>query len=177
MRPTPLMKATKIKNPLRDKRAIVGAVLERLQADLAVYAKAADWARSEATHEQSKPENKYDTRGLEASYLARGQSRQAVETQTAIEQFEALAQALRSFGPADPIAVGAVVEVRTGREHWIYLLGPRSGGTEVQHAGEEITVLTPLSPLGKQLMGRCSGEVFQVELGGLSREYRVVSVQ
>ena len=57
--------------------------------------------REEATDEQSKAENKYDTRGLEASYLARGQSRQARETEAALEQFAALA---RQPAPArDPL--------------------------------------------------------------------------
>ena len=59
------------------KEAVVKKIIERLQADLELYFKAARAAHFEATHEQSKAENKYDTRGLEASYLARGQSKQA----------------------------------------------------------------------------------------------------
>ncbi len=32
-----------------------------------------------ATHEESKPENEYDTRGLEASYLAGAQAKRTAE--------------------------------------------------------------------------------------------------
>src|SRR5690349_11771048 len=62
-----------------NKQKVVLAIIEKLRGDLALYHKAAGAARAEATHEQSRAEHKYDTRGLEASYLARGQSRHAAE--------------------------------------------------------------------------------------------------
>ena len=60
-----------------NKRAIIKKIIAKLTGELEVYFRAAQYARDEATHEQNKAENKYDTRGLEASYLARGQSKQA----------------------------------------------------------------------------------------------------
>ena len=67
-----------------DKKALIGKIIEQLTAELELFAKAARASHAEATHEQSKAESKYDTRGLEASYLARGQSRQLAETEQAI---------------------------------------------------------------------------------------------
>ena len=58
-----------------NKRALIKKIVARLTDELEVYFRAAHASRAEATHEQSKAENKYDTRGLEASYLAHGQSR------------------------------------------------------------------------------------------------------
>ena len=157
-----------------NKAAVLEAIVERLQADLALYAKAADSARAEATDEQSKAENKYDTRGLEASYLARGQSRQARETETALEQFAVL---LRQ-PPATPqvIGVGCLVELKIGRDTARYFIGPRAGGTEVTVDGQEILVITSQSPLGKQLTGHGAGERLALDLGGQAKEGRVVSV-
>ena len=63
------------------KRKLIETITERLKADLALYYRAAVAARAEATHEQSKAENKYDTRGLEASYLARRQAKQVAEVE------------------------------------------------------------------------------------------------
>ena len=77
-------------NPVMNKRALIKKIIAQLTAELEVYFRAAHAAHAEATHEQNKAENKYDTRGLEASYLARGQSRQAMETQAAIAAFEKL---------------------------------------------------------------------------------------
>jgi hypothetical protein len=62
-----------------NKRAVLKKIIAKLTGELEVYFRAAEYARAEATHEQNKAENKYDTRGLEASYLARGQSKQAAE--------------------------------------------------------------------------------------------------
>ena len=50
-----------------DKRLVIEAIIARLGDDLDVLCKAARASHAEATHESSKAENKYDTRGLEAS--------------------------------------------------------------------------------------------------------------
>ena len=71
-----------------NKNALIKKIVNRLTEELEIYFRAAMASRAEATHEQSKAENKYDTRGLEASYLARGQSKQAAEIQGAIAAFE-----------------------------------------------------------------------------------------
>ena len=90
-----------------NKRAVIRKIVARLTEELQVYFRAAHASRAEATHEQSKAESKYDTRGLEASYLARGQSRQAAEIEAAITEFEKLD--VRPFTNGAGIDVGALV--------------------------------------------------------------------
>ena len=162
--------------PIREvkKAGLIGAVIERLRADLALYHKAALAARAEATDEQSKAENKYDTRGLEASYLARGQSKQALELEQAIAMFEKLPA--REFTPSDGIETGALVELQSARNKDLYFIGPRAGGTEVEAAGREVLVITPESPLGRQLAGRKQGEKCELELGGRKQNYTIAKV-
>jgi transcription elongation GreA/GreB family factor len=158
-----------------NKRALIKKILAQLAAELEVYFRAAHAAHAEATHEQNKAENKYDTRGLEASYLARGQSRQAMETKTAIAAFETLT--LRKFGAGDPVDLGALVELEQREERTFYFIGPKAGGTEVVHEGREILVITPQSPLGEQLQGRKSGDRLQLDVGGVRDTYRVITVE
>ncbi|MEO6182563.1 MAG: GreA/GreB family elongation factor [Verrucomicrobiota bacterium] len=157
-----------------NKAALVKKIVAHLIGDLSVYHKAARAAHAEATHEQSKAENKYDTRGLEASYLARGQSRQAAELMQAIEHFEKLT--LRNFKKEDAIDLSALVELDGRNERSFYFIGSRAGGTEVVHEKKEVLVITPQSPLGQQLVGKKQGERLQIELGGSRSEYKVVSV-
>jgi hypothetical protein len=83
-----------------NKAIIIQHIVDKLTADLSLYFKAASAARDEATHEQSKAENKYDTRGLEASYLARGQARQVAELEASIQQVRMMTQ--RAFSANDP---------------------------------------------------------------------------
>jgi transcription elongation GreA/GreB family factor len=153
---------------------LIKKIIEHLNAELALYFRAARAAHAEATHEQSKAENKYDTRGLEASYLARGQSKQAAEIGAAIRQFETISP--RSFGAKEPIDVGALVELESKQERTLYFVGPCAGGTEVTFAKNEVLVITPQSPLGRELIGKKQGDRFVFEVAGLRHNYRVAAV-
>ncbi len=158
-----------------NKRAVIKKILAQLTAELEVIFRAAHAAHAEATDEQNKAENKYDTRGLEASYLAHGQSRQAVEAKAAITAFEQLG--IRKFDVSEPIELGALVELEHKGERLWYFIGPKAGGTEVVHDGREILVITPQSPLGAQLQGKKQGDRLQLTLSGVRDAYRVVSVE
>ncbi len=115
-------------------------------------------ARDEAISEESRAESKWDTHSQEAAYLAEGQAKLAAEIGASIELYAALP--LPDFGPDAVAALGALIEIEsstTRRRSW-YFLGPRAGGAQVQLDGHEILVLTPQSPLGRQLLGRRAGE-------------------
>ncbi len=60
-----------------DKFLLRQQVLERLAEDLQQAEQAVRVAHETATHEENIAENKYDTLGLEAAYLATGQARRA----------------------------------------------------------------------------------------------------
>jgi len=158
-----------------NKRALIRKITAKLVGELEIYFRAAQFSRAEATHESSKAENKYDTRGLEASYLARGQSRQAAEIEAAIAEFEKLP--VKNFGADEPIGPGALVELENGGENLFYFIGPRAGGTEILHDKKEILVITPQSPLGEQLLGRKAGEPLQLNLGGAKQAAKILSVE
>lgn len=158
------------------KPALLQAIIARLDADLALSLHAARTAAAGATDEQNKAENKYDTRGLELSYLAAGQGRKIAEAETTLEQFRTLT--LRVFGPRDPIDLTALITLENPAQPEIvqplYFLAPRGGGTEVRHAGREILVITPQSPLGQQLLGRRKGD--RITFGREAAEQRIASV-
>jgi len=158
-----------------NKPALIRKIVTQLASELESYVRAARAAHAEATHEQSKAENKYDTRGLEASYLARGQSKQAAEIEAAMAAFEKLDA--RTFGPGEPIDLGALVELETDGEQTLYLIGPKAGGAEVMHQKREVLVLTPQSPLGQQLLGRKQGEVLQLNIAGAKNQHRILLVK
>ena len=158
-----------------NKRAIIQKITAKLADELEVYFRAAQFSRAEATHEQSKAESKYDTRGLEASYLARGQSKQAAELEAAITEFEKLA--VKKFTNGEAIAIGALVELEHGGENFHYLVGPRAGGTEVVHDKKEIHVITPQSPLGEQLMGKKQGDEPLLNLAGAKQPAKILHVE
>src|ERR1700693_6517687 len=91
------------------KAQLIKQIVASLTESLGVLEKAARASHEEATHESSKAESKYDTRGLEAAYLAGGQARQAKEIMDSIKLYESLTA--KEFGPADPIDLTALAEL------------------------------------------------------------------
>ena len=158
-----------------NKRALIQKIVAKLTSELGVYFRAAQNSRAEATHEQSKAESKYDTRGLEASYLARGQSKQAAELEASIAEFEKLE--VRKFTDGEGIGIGALVELESDGERSFYFIGPRAGGTEVVQDKKEVLVITPQSPLGAQLMEQKQGERPQLLIAGRKQAARIVVVE
>ena len=136
--------------------------------------KAARASHAEATHESSKAESKYDTRGLEAAYLAGGQARQARAILDSINLYRAVP--VRDFAPEEPVDLTALVELDVNGTRALYFVGPRKGGLEIQWKRKEVTVLTPQSPLGQNLMGKKAGQRWTAKLGGSLTKYHIVSV-
>jgi transcription elongation GreA/GreB family factor len=156
------------------KQALIKKIIAQLTDDLKLYYKAALSARAEATDPQSKAENKYDTRGLEASYLARGQSKQAAETEASIEEFQKMP--VKDFGPEEAVNIGALVELEGKGEKMWYFIAARAGGLEVVHEKREVLVITPQSPLGQELVGKKQGERIKLEIAGTKSDYKLVVV-
>ncbi len=156
-----------------NKRELITQIIAQLTAELKQLTAAALATHAEATAEENKAEDKYDTRSLEASYLAQGQSNAARETAQSRQAYEALV--VHDFAAGEAIGLGALVALE-GDDRMHCFIGPRAGGTEVVCAGRTVMAITPQSPLGRQLMGRRQGDTLQLEFGGRRSEYRVLSV-
>jgi transcription elongation GreA/GreB family factor len=156
------------------KRVIVQRIIEQLTDKLATLAGASRAMHADASDEQNKAEDKYDTRGLETAYLASSQARLATETEQALAVYHRLE--LRKFGENVPIDVTALVELEANGTRTLYFLGPNAGGMEINHRGSEILVITTESPLGRQLVGKKAGDHLKLDTRGPSQEFRVVSV-
>jgi transcription elongation GreA/GreB family factor len=165
---------TKVFAPVK-KTSLRDAILAQLRQELARQAAAAETSHEEAISEESRAENKWDTHSQEAAYLAEGQAKLAAEIRANIELYTTLP--LPAFAPGDPIELGAIVELENvaGQNAWFFI-GPRAGGLELDVDGRHLLVLTPQSPLGRQLIGKRSGDSVETSGRGGSMTQRVVSV-
>lgn len=148
-------------------------IIDKLQADLAVAKDALKASHEAATHAESKAENKYDTRGLEAAYLADGQRKRVHEIETAISNYQNLP--VRSHRN-EAITLGALVSLESADScRWVFL-GPDAAGLSVTVEGEEVLVISPRSPLGKALLGCEEGDEAEIKVEGQSLRYSLISV-
>jgi transcription elongation GreA/GreB family factor len=157
-----------------NKTALLKQIVACLNENLAVLEKAARASHVEATHESSRAESKYDTRGLEAAYLAGGQARQAKEILDSIKLYQSLT--IRNFAAGDLIDLTAVVKLDADGSQAMYFIGPKNGGLEVPYDGEEIVVVTPHSPLGQNLIGKKTGQRWTAKPGGPIAKYHILQV-
>lgn len=138
------------------KSGLLDKIRIELKSRLERLAKAAMDAHAAATDPDSKAESKYDTRRLEASYLAAGQARQVDELAEVVPIFETFSPP--DFSMHDPIAMGALVEADIRGETTLLMLVPAAGGMVIDMHGQEITLLTPASALYQKLLGMRAGD-------------------
>lgn len=153
---------------LEGKKRLVAAVVESLEATRKMMADAAAESISGATHPESRAEDPKDMRSTEVSYLARGQAMRVEELDEQITRLRYFDSSL--FGKADPVAAGALVELEDDDDARLYLVLPYGGGTEVEHDGRSVTVVTGTSPLGRSLLGRVVGDDVEFVVRGKKRE-------
>jgi transcription elongation GreA/GreB family factor len=154
-----------------NKQKLLALIIEKLEHEAENHAKAAMVAHADATEEESKSENKYDTRGLEASYLAGAQSRMLAESMQNIGVYKSLE--IRNFSEDSTVALTALVELEADNNtRCFYFIGPNSGGVEVDIEGVNVMLITPSAPLGGRLMGKGIGDC--VVMG--AREYEIISI-
>jgi transcription elongation GreA/GreB family factor len=136
-----------------DKATLLARIVAALETDMEVLRRAAQTAYETATAEENIAENKYDTLGLEASYLATGQARRTAEIRQALQTYQQLL--LREYDPARGVQVSNLVTLEDedgGRR--LLFLGPEAAGLKIGEGDELVTVITPRSPLGQQLVGK-----------------------
>src|SRR5262249_18508075 len=136
--------------------------------------RAAKDAREAATHEEAKPENDKDTRAVEAAYLAGAQAERVRDLTRVAASLASLD--LRTFGPEDRISSTALIELDLEGVSHHYFLAPKGGGLSVTVGGVVVQVITPLSPLGRELLGKSVGDVVEVRAQQKTRSYEVVGI-
>lgn len=161
---------------MRNKEHLRQAILQKLEDELKTATQAADTAKETATSDETVAENKYDTFGLEASYLAHGQSQRAAELLLAIKTYRALP--LKEFNQQTAIGIGATVCLEDDQGHCKYLfLGPDAGGLKANWNNKEVMIITAQTPLGKRLNGSYLGDNVELEISGQQICFEIVSVE
>ena len=154
-----------------DKIKILKAVIAEMERELRRQMAANVSASAGATHGEARAETKWDTCGLEQSYLARGHAQQFAALAVQVEE-------LRAFTPPSfakkPIGVGALVEAEMGGVPMVFFLLKCGGGVELEVEGREVSVVTPESPVGAALLDQKQGGTYSFRTGS---EGKIIGVK
>ena len=157
-----------------NKTEILQNFINSIETELAILKKSAKDTADYATDSENKPENKYDTRGLEASYLAGAQAVRVSEMQEVLMAFRH--QFLQKKNKSEVVTIGALVEVSIQDKSNFLLIMPVGGGQSIKYGNQAIQVVTPASPLGNAIIRRSVGDFVTITTGSSVREYEIVSI-
>lgn len=150
-------------------------ILSELEAVFYGAAAAAQRALDTATDEENEAENKYDTMGLEASYLAHGQSKRVRECEVDFLTFKKLA--VINFLPDAVISIGTLVYIEDEQDNeQIIFLSPVAGGQKIRFNHQEITLITPSSPLGKALLSALVDDEITVDIANDKKHFLITAI-
>lgn len=157
------------------KEAILRELLFRAKEELKVLEASRDASRALATDQEFKAESKYDTRALEASYLASAEAKRVEELKLEIQILEDVdLEASKRLGE---VAIGALVDLELEHQIRTYFLIPTAGGTLLSIEGKPVLVVSVFSPIGDALLGLKKGEEFEVETPKETRTYKIIHFQ
>ncbi len=157
------------------KKELIHTFANYLKAELEVLTAAAKATYEAATHEESKAENEYDTRGLEASYLAGAQAKRVTEIREVLSQFQTLE--FKEFTEKNPVLSTALVDVAINGKKSTLLFLPKGGGVSFTVDGKAIQIVTPHSLLGEAILGAKVGDEVEYEVGPKVQVCEILGIQ
>ena len=158
-----------------DKPGLLAVLINYFKQEYHVLERAAMHAYETATDSENIKENKYGTRSLMASYLAQSQSKRAMELKKTIGLFQGLPPT--QYTDDDLIKMGALITVEDDQGEIIYFLGPDGGGARVTYQDQQVTVVTPGSPLGRALLGKGVGDEVSIGRNFDVRNLEIIAVR
>ncbi len=158
-----------------DKLLLQQQVLERLAEDLLEAERAAQAAHETATHEENIAENKYDTLGLEAAYLATGQARRAEALRQAMANWRRFRP--RPYDASKGIELGALVcLVDSDHRQQQLFLGPDGGSMKLVNGAQLVQVISSEAPLGRAMLGKFEGDELWIQVAPMRQQFEVLRV-
>jgi transcription elongation GreA/GreB family factor len=168
--------------PEVNRARLLEQIINHLEDSLKLNIDAAEQAHETATHSENAAENRYDTLGLEAAYLAQGQSQRVVAGEVDIVSFKAL----RDLKHSESIAMGSLVALADvaladegadeGDRRALLFIGPAAGGLKLVIDQHEIVVITPSAPLGRALMGHFIHEEIEFSAAGKTSIFEITAI-
>jgi transcription elongation GreA/GreB family factor len=155
-----------------DKTLILQAITATLTAQLHETVLALQTAHAGATNAESRPENKYDTRALETSYMAAAHTERA----EALRRVMAQVHFWRPESPMQVVAPGALVELEGERAPPLVFLVPFTASMTVTVNGRAIQVVSTAAPLAAALLGTQAGDLATVRVAGQMHDVEIVAV-
>lgn len=158
-------------------RILIEQIIKRKEDEIARTEDARMMSVDDAREAEGTMVSRYDTALEEAQYLAGGQSKRLIEARKVVAMLkESLG---RNLDTSICIIIGSIVvlENLSTSEHQEYLIVINGAGGESlidSRNDTKICAVSPLSPIGRGLMGKEEGEI--LHLFGSENEWEIIEI-
>ena len=158
------------------KEKLLQTTIKHLQEDVNSLELIALKEKSFATSNEMQQEGKYDTRKVEASYLAGAQARRVEELKANLTIFEKFN--CEDYSLKNDIGIGSLVkckkeELENGSSFYFFI-SPGVGGQTIELDNKTIQFISKISPLGKALLNSMVGESFELKTPKIRTTYTII---
>lgn len=157
------------------KQEILDQLISKLRGEMEQIQASAKANKDFATDQEFKAESKYDTRSLEAGYLASAEAMRVEDLKLEIQMLEEVD--LKLSAKSEEVCIGSLVSLRHKDQDRSYFVIPTAGGTLLKVGDQAVLVVSVFSPLGDGVLGLKKGEEFEVETPKETRTYQVIELQ
>ncbi len=138
-----------------DKQIILNDIMKQLDTHIERIGHAYTTVQQAAHDAPGRMQSRYDTSKVENSWLADGIGDRLVELE---DQRDTLRRFRVPREPSEELFAGYIAIVAHGTEKTHYLMLPACGGATAKQDGVEITVITPVAPIGQALLLKKKGD-------------------
>jgi transcription elongation GreA/GreB family factor len=154
-----------------DKKLIVDVLVERMERDLSSMEEVAHATKDYVVDGDLKSDGKYDTRAIEAAYLAGAQEKRVEEIKLDIQMLKDL-----ELQATTTVQLGSLALINLNKvERW-YFLSSTAGGSMVEVNGTSVLVISVFSPIGNEAINLSAGDTFDLETPTGMRHYEIKAV-
>jgi transcription elongation GreA/GreB family factor len=119
-----------------------------------------------------KSDGKYDTRSIEAGFLAGAQQKRVEQVKQDISLLESIDLRLGN----QSVSIGSLVELELNKKRQTYFISSVSGGSLLNIEGIPVLVVSVFSPIGEGCIDRIVGDEFEVEIKDQLRVYSIKKI-
>ncbi len=153
------------------KKKIKSELILKLEKELKDIEEAAKSSREYAITDEIKSEGKYDTRAIEASYLASAQQGRVEELKLDLQMLTDL-----ELHKSEHVELGSLVHVELNSKKQFFFISPNLGGEIINIDEFSFLVISVFSPIGSEALNLSSGESFEVETPKENRVYKILEI-
>ena len=158
-----------------DKRKLLNLIIDDVKLKYESLIQSAQQAKDAATNEESKAENKYDTRGLEASYLAGAQAERSEKMKESLFYLQKINDS--DLQRKNKIGLLSLVSLTNDNDEIknLFIL-PAQGGIKLNFEGKNIQTITLTSPIGAVILNKEVDDEVILKQGKSQKSYEINSI-